>query len=776
MGIRKEEMKISVLSLAVQSALAVMFVMPMMASAEEDIAVIRRPTNFVEIGAENVGQKSAKFGEYNGLNKSGGELIGNFSVRGGDAYEGGNGTMRWGVTGKDLGTTSREFGATVGNQGQWNLGIGYDELRHNLSDTYQTPYQGSMGGNNFTLPATFGTVATGSALAGTRTLNPVTQLPALQTVDIGSTRKKTSFNAGFNFNPYWNVKLEYGHLDQSGAKLRSFGSDAHGGGTGENISILPDPTNYKTDTVNLSLNWVGDKGHATASYLGSSFRDGFDRVTWTTFGNAQVTDTMTTAPSNNFHQLNLMGGYALAAKTKLVGGFSYARNTQNDSFVTPDIMVTAMPVSSLNGVIKTTHADLKLMDHTVSNLALSAGIKYDKRDNQTASNIYNFNAIDGGNPANYPNTPLSNKKTQVELAGDYRLDKSQHILLAYNYEQVKRWCNNYAVNANYPAGTNCVVDTGSKDNKLGATYKLKANDDVNLSVGYSFSKRASDYDQNARAAMIGKNGNVIVAGATITGINAGDFVGFHPYFDASRKEQVLKAGVNWQANDKLTLGANGRYADDHYDSTYGVKNGSTWSLNLDAIYSYAENGSFSAYVTQQDRKRDMTNMALSPTAAAATVASNRAINVPLGATWNNSLKDTDTTLGLGFKQGGLMGGKLELVGDLTYSLAKTGYTTQLNWAGLTTLGVGCSDPILLTCGSTPDIKNATTQFKLTGTYQVDKSSKVAVGYLYRRLSSDDYYYNGLQYGFTPQGLMPTNQQSGSYNVNVVAVSYMYSFK
>ena len=33
------------------------------------------------------------------------------------------------------------------------------------------------------------------------------------------------------------------------------------------------PTNFKTDTVNAALNWVGDKGHASASYFGSFFSD-----------------------------------------------------------------------------------------------------------------------------------------------------------------------------------------------------------------------------------------------------------------------------------------------------------------------------------------------------------------------------------------------------------------------------------------------------------------------------------------------------------------------
>jgi hypothetical protein len=43
----------------------------------------------------NTSTDSAKFGEYNGLNKSGANAIVNFNLRGGDAYNGGNGRLGW---------------------------------------------------------------------------------------------------------------------------------------------------------------------------------------------------------------------------------------------------------------------------------------------------------------------------------------------------------------------------------------------------------------------------------------------------------------------------------------------------------------------------------------------------------------------------------------------------------------------------------------------------------------------------------------------------------
>lgn len=751
---RNEIMKLSALALAMSAALCAI---PAYADDEEAEA-LKKPTNFVEIGAANTSTSSARFGEYSGLNKSGVTVVGNLGIRGGDAYDNNGGTTRWSLFGNDLGLTSRSLGGAISNQGKWSLGISYDELKHNLSDTYQTPYVGSVGGNSFTLPAAFGITSNSTALNAA-------QLASFRTVDVESTRRNTTLAAGIWLTPQWDIKLDYNHLEQSGAKLMGFGSMKTGATTNEFVSILPNPTNYQTDTASLAVNWIGDKGHLTASYMTVFFRDGFDRVTFQTWAGANTTQIMSTPPSSNFNQLNLSGGWNFSPRTRLTGNASYGRNTQNDAFVFDAyMMVKPSPAASLNGVVVTKHGDLKLTDQSFRDLMLSAGVKYDERDNRTASNIYNFYAISGANIANYPNTPLSFKKDQFEVAADYRFKRDHHFRLAFDHDDVSRWCGQYAVNAGYPAGTNCVVATGHTEDKVDASYRLKANESMDFKLGYVYSKRKTDSDPNAIAAFISTNGG-------LAGQNAGDFRGFYPFFDASRTQQAAKANANWQVDDKLSFSVGGRYTEDAYDSTYGVQKGNSWSLNLDATYNFSEYGSISSYVTQQYRQRDMTNQ---QNAALVTATAAR-INVPANSNWSNQLKDDSFTVGLGVKQGGLIGGKLDLSGDLTYSIGKTGYATQLNYAGLTTGGLSCSDPSILSCGQLPDIKSTTTQLKLTGIYQVQKNAKVALRYVYQRLSGLDYYYNGYAYGGTPTSLMPTNQQLGNYSVNVISLSYIYNF-
>ena len=364
MKTRNGKMEVRALALAVEAVLIALYAMPAHAD-DEPAANLKLPANFVEIGAMNVSRDSAKFGEYTGLNKSGSYLNGNFNIRGGDAYGDGNGTKRWELTGSDLGLTSRSLGATVSDQGKWSLGLSFDQLTHYTSDSYQTPYTGSNGGSSFTLPG-FGAV-TGN---NTRTGLSAGQLGQFHNLDISNNRDNTSMKGSLILDRQWNVTLDFNHLDRSGSKLFGFGSSQVGGAATEKVSILPAPLNFTTDTANLGLNWLGDKGHATVSYFGSFFRDKTNGLTFGTWSTAtNPLQTMGTPPSNDLHQLNLTGGYALSKRTKLAGGLSYSRNTQNAAYAYDTAaMVTPSPTSSLNGSVVNTHANLKLTDQILGGL------------------------------------------------------------------------------------------------------------------------------------------------------------------------------------------------------------------------------------------------------------------------------------------------------------------------------------------------------------------------------------------------------------------------
>jgi MtrB/PioB family decaheme-associated outer membrane protein len=794
MKTHNEDLKVSILALAIKCALLTVVALPLNAYADEETDALLHPTNTVNFGALYSSQSSAKFGEYNGINEEGFYGLGGFDVRGGKGYDSANSALRWKLNGTNLGTTSRNLGGSISEQGKWKLNLGYDELQHNITDTYKTPFQEERGGNNFTLPESFGSINSANGTPSARALTN-NQLNAFHTEKEYTTRRNSSLGTSYTFSEQLSAQVDYNHLEQSGAKL--IGTGAQGGipigsgenastGRGEAVNILLNPTNYSTDNVNAALNWVGGKAHLTGGYYGSMFHDNYNSLSWQnavasgpsncTGTNCYTNNTMSTAPSNSLHQANLSGGYDFTPTTKLVGGFSYGYNAQNSSYAPTNIMqpgggfspmmLSSYP-SSLNGAVETTHGDLKLTNQSIKDLTLSAGFKFNERNNRTDSSAYTYTNIAGGiDPYTNINTPYSNRKTQWEGAAAYRLTKSQTLRLAYDHEDIKRWCDKVV------GGAQCVASPTSDENKVGLTYRLKAFEDVNFNAGYSFSKRNGNYDHNFLANSGNYALNTAVSGSAL---NAGDYLGYvaHPY--ATRNQNLVKTGVNWQVTPKVDLGVNGNYKYDEYSATLGVQNGHSAGVNVDIAYNYQENSSISAYWGWQNGLRNLRSGAAG-TVALGTFASQ--IDAPKNI-WTNQLEDNSNTVGLLTKNGGLLGGKLELIGDFSYALDSSAYSTQVAYDTTPTpnpAGVGtCEKPNPLTCGNLSPIKNELFSIKLTGNYKVHKNGKVSLAYIYQKLNSNDYFYNGTQFGYTPNRVMPTGLQAQDYTVNVVALSYSLAF-
>jgi MtrB/PioB family decaheme-associated outer membrane protein len=741
--------------------------------------------NYVEVGADIVNQKSFVFGEYNGLYESG--VNGSFDVREGDAYKTSTGTKSWSMTGTDVGTTSRNFSGSMSDQGKWKFKANYDELRHNSTDSYQSPLQGNMGGNSFSLPTNFGTINSKSGTEGTRSLS-ATQIASFSTSEVYTSRKNTSVSSTYNINPNINIQFDYNHLDQSGAKL--LGAPAQGNislngsqkGLGEAITIILNPTKYKTDTFTLGANWYTEKSYLNANYYGSIFKDDYDLVS---FQSAMASDAsscsgagcftnnqMSTAPDNSFHQFNLNGGYDFSPTTKLTAGLSYGRNTQNRSYgssviaqdsslvtKTFDYMVTS-PATSLDGLVVNTHADLKVTNQTTNDLTLAAGMKYNKRLDKTASKTYVFKDIRSTSvQTTTTNAPYSNSKLETELAADYRITRDQKIRFAYNRESIHRWCDGYL------SGAECIASPKSRENILSALYKIKATDTLRFDTGYTYSNKQGefnhDYIGNVEGTGTGNIGNTNTGKTTV---NGGNIKGFESRLFASRQENIIRAGVNWQPIEDLDLGLNGRYIQDKYEALLGVQATRGQSASFDSTYTINQNHNVSLYANWQSSFRDLMDGTVGTAAGQGNVQT-----IPTQL-WTNRAKEDVNAIGIGSQHTGFLDGKMEVTTDLSYSMDKTKWSTWLQYP----VAPACNTANTLSCGQI-EMKNKQTTFKLTDSYLVSKNGKVSLGYVYQHNSNDDFYYNIYQQGYTAANLMPTNEQAPNYTVHLVTASYTYLF-
>lgn len=872
---------------AVQVALLALAAVPLAYAADAAPAVdplvaeLTRPTNMFEVGIGYVTDSSYKFGQYNGLYDKGAFAIVNFDARGGGAYDS-DSAMRWRITGTNLGLETRNATAEVGEQGVFRINVGFDELRSNYSDSYQTPYQGS-GSNRLTLPANWikpivpqvstsaGNVRALSPTTGLATaltsgvLTPptaaqqaivnniiATDVPDFGNVNLDTTRKTYSGGFSVNFDPRWQLAVSASQMDQTGLKPLSMINIASGTAS----AVLPNQIDQTTNQYNASLTYTGDQFFMTAAYYGSYFTNHVQSMTFDNFFAPGSSATQSGgAPGNEFNQFLIKGGYNFSPTTKLVMGASYGRNTQNDQYLNnpPDMAVPA-PVSSLDGIVVSTAFNAKLTAKPMKNLNLALGYRFNDRDNQTAVNTYTFydageaktgtsafNAAMGlpagtlGSNINiYANRPYSKKVNQVNADAEYFVAPGQAIKGGYEYQQIDRDCPGSWID--------CADANRTRQNALRVAWDGNIAEALSGRLSYVYSERKVDYNENAFLALV-PMANVIPAGVGATtsvygylgrtGLsgfgpwagfpatpltgdaaiyspnnnivpqalygsrnNINEEVGLRRYNMADRNQNKLRASVDWGVTEVVSLQGNVEYNDDDYsNSVYGLQSSKGIAATLDANFAISENFTANAFYTYEEQKAASAGISYGSNSNTANVNGSTVVSGGCYATvlernmnakidpclnWSADMKDRVNTFGAGFAYKGLMSGKLDLLGNLLYSEAKTDNSmTGGTYANnpYAVAGKPAVNPAVLyvPAQNLPTVSTKLFELKLAGQYAFTKASSMRLFYWYQKLDTTDYAYDGLQYG-SISSVLPTSQTAPNYNVSVVGLSYIYKWQ
>lgn len=571
--------------MAVRGALITLAMLPAAYAADQTEAELTQRSSQVELGATYVDKGSYKFGEYNGLEKKGTTANIGFDLKGGGAYDSKDAT-RFRITGTDLGLETRDLSVEYGQQGKFRINFGYDELLRNRSDSYQTPYSGA-GSNFLTLPSSWlkpvvpqnnnltqtasgqnfrgldptagtanGLVAASStsvvAGAGTTVVPNAATLATLAAIraadpfnNVNLYTKRSKYDAGFGFtiNSQWDIKASASHEDKKGYKPMGTVSSQ----INEFSATIPDLIDQDHDQYNLSLNFKNDKSFLTAAYYGSLFKNHVSSMTWedtNLAGSApSVFATLSSAPSNQFHQFDLTGGYDFSKTTRLTAYGSYARNTQNDTFLGTasaqnNQLAFGLPTSSLNGLVVTKAFNLKLNSKPITGLNLTGAYKYDDRDNRTPINTYLFQDANetksgtspftsalqasgvlpagvltslqtpGSNTNIYNNRAYSKKLNQLNLDADYAVAKGQAIKVGYDWQKIDHTCNGSWID--------CADAATTKENTLRAEWRASVIEDVSGRIGYAYSqRRVNNYNESAFLSLV-PMANVLGSGGAAT--------------------------------------------------------------------------------------------------------------------------------------------------------------------------------------------------------------------------------------------------------------------
>lgn len=810
MKFNKNDLTVRASLLAVRGALIAMAMMPAAYAAEEadagpTAAELSQPTSSVEIGIGNVDKGDAKFGEYNGLENKGAYGIGKIDLRAGGAYDS-DSAMRWRITGSDLGLDTRNINAQFGQQGKFRIELGFDQLNHNISDSYMTPYNGA-GTGSLTLPsnwetnkltcksgtagntgntnfngtsnATVGTQGCGNYFLSGTTSATITanalaltaaELADFHQVDLYTERKNYRGGISYEINPQLQASASVSHETKKG--VMAIGQ-AFGGGTSAQVTV-PNPIDYTTDQYNLALAFTGDKGFAKLAGYASIFKNDISSVSvqnpWYTNATSSAfpnAGSFSGAPSNDYYQVNFTGGYNFTPSTKLVTYAAYSRNTQNQTLQLAD---TVSPTANgftnpaFDGKVITKAVNLKLTSRPIDKLNVSAAYKYDDRNNKSTSGVYEFRWTDQqtGTPLEAINTPYGRTTHVVNLDANYALKEGHAIGAGYEYSNLSRKCS-----GELDAITSGCINVDSlKENTVRVEYRNNAFETLSGRVSYAYGQRdASAYRRNANGAE-GAPGTVLsdIADDFLTRFNSTD-----------RTRNKVRASLDWQPKDALDISASLDYIKDNYDLgrnptpqekysniapgvyaplNIGLDASKTWVLNLDGSLKVNEKLSVNAYYTYENKDSQINGQGCTSIALTSTTSYCTAGNYPFNsAAWSANTKDRIDTVGVGFKLQPVT--KLELMGDyvMSHSNSPYGLVAGGQYAYANTLTQSTTSAVFASTSGLPltdtlsGVYSDSDTVKLSAKYTMDKHSAVRLNFAWQKLTSGDpTRYEGLQQG------------------------------
>lgn len=379
----------------------------------------------VEVGATNVSDDAARFGNYTGYDEEG--TYGNLDGKGrynGDGY-------RLDYYMEDIGLDSRVFDLAVGSDGLFEVRLGYREMPFRRFDTSSTVFT-QAAGDTLTLPS--GWVPAGTT-AG------MTQLSALsRQQDIGTDRK--IYNIGGEWTPRspFRVFADFKRQDKDGIDITSAGNYTQ-------ASFLPRWVDTETDQVDAGVQYRTDKASLTLAWYGSFFSNNNQSLTWDTpFLSTPDTATLRMArePDNDYQQLSLSGKYRVDKWNTVVAFLAaYGRGTQDEGLlpytINPGILAPALPRASLDGEVDTSNYSFTITSRPIDKVRVKFGYRYDERDNGTSVSDWSRVITDMFNSGEIEqNIPYSYDRTHTTLTGEYAWRSNLRVSAGYEWKQTNR--------------------------------------------------------------------------------------------------------------------------------------------------------------------------------------------------------------------------------------------------------------------------------------------------------------------------------------------------
>lgn len=701
---KNRNLKLSALALAVSMAFPVSSAI----AQEESVAELISP-NVAEAGVklQYLDDVNPLYRQYNGINDDG--VHGSADVKVIRRSDDG----RWlRIEGRDLGLRTQEFGASIEQQGDWKVGIDYNQIPRYAPFEVSTRVTG-IGHDSLNLGSGF------------------------DDKDLKTERTATSLSATKFISKNLQATVTFKNEDKKGERL--FGSNGNQGGYVGQL-FAPEPIDSRHRQIEASLDYAAEKFYVSGSYYASFFENNAGKGLFVNYGtnNSNVVSATPTqmsplslAPDNQMHQIALAGGYNFSRDTRANLKVSKSFATQDDSFLPSSVVpyLPGMNRSDLGGKVDTTNVFGSLTSRITDKLNLLASWAYEDRDDRTPQLDYA-----SYNGRILQNNPESQTTQRGKFEASYRLPKGYNLTAGYDYDFRK-----------YEG-----MDELYRDEMTENTYRIDLRKSLSDTLNGSVTLAHSERDGSRWGTT-----PVLVKTATTA-------VGEHwtaPAQFSDRERDKLKLMLDWMPVDPLSVQFAYEYAMDDYKTRIfdiGLNEGRSELFSLDASYRF--NDRWKANLWYSHSTNDIEQKSLNSTYGSKCDGTTLAYTcVP----WGADLKLSSNAVGAGFD--GRISSKLSVGGQYLYSRDVSKY--DISYAN-----AGALSSIRQGAGILPDTEYTLNTLRLFTRYALTNATAIRLDYVWDRREMDDYTWSSWSYSDGTKVFVEPNQIT-----RVIAVTVSHAF-
>ena len=527
------------------------------AAAEgDDFAYLTRPDSTLSVGVGYVNNDGARFGQYTGMNQSGG-----YGLLDADIAKRDDATGTWlKLTGRNIGLENRELKLEHNRQGDWGYHLDFSQTPRYEPYTANTAVTG-IGSANLTIP----TAPTATA--------PVQLKTQRKSVGLGLNKWMVG---GFD------VQVNFRNEEKDGERLFARGT---AGGVG-NFEFAPEPIHSTTRQIEATLGYTGERLQLSGGYYGTRYDNKNPALNF--IGGVSPLSTFTPIglpPDNQSHQLHLSGGYNFTPTTRSNFKVAYTKATQDDAFISGINVPLAPGIgTSLDGRVDTTLVQAGITARPMSKISLLANLRYEDRDDQTPVRLYSTLS---GTTHNGENEPRSIKKTSGKLEASYALPMSFRLTGGMDYDEKKR-------------NASPVRIVSHRDKTDETSYRVELRRSMSETVTGALAYVKSDRGGSDFLTTVLNNGSI---GSNLIA----------PIHLADRKRDKVRLSVNWMPTEPLSLQFMLEEAQDKYSARdvlgLGPQQGKAQNYSIDASYAFSDAWQATAWASRNNTRIDQSSRA-----------------------------------------------------------------------------------------------------------------------------------------------------------------------